>query len=131
MVVLAVLIFPFLTWLTGGLDERFGWSGPIPVALWVAAAVLFLAGGLIVLWSMMANRFFSATVRIQTERGHHVVSAGPYRLVRHPGYTGSIVYQLAVPLVLGSWWALIPSALAAVTFVIRTAREDRTLHDEL
>lgn len=131
LVIPAVLIFPLLTWLTAGLDERFGWSGPVPIALWIVAIVLFVAGAMIVLWAMMANRFFSSTVRIQTERNHTVASHGPYRIVRHPGYMGSILYQLATPLVLASWWALVPSALAVVCFIIRTALEDRTLRSEL
>lgn len=131
LVIPAVLIFPLLTWLTAGLDERFGWSGEVPTALWIAAIVLFVAGAMIVLAAMMANRFFSSTIRIQTERNHTVASHGPYRFVRHPGYTGSILYQLATPLVLASWWALVPSVLAVVCFILRTALEDRTLRREL
>lgn len=86
---------------------------------------------MITLWAMAANRFFSATVRIQEEHGHSVISQGPYRFVRHPGYTGGIIYQIAVPLVLGSWWALIPSLLAVACFILRTALEDHTLQAEL
>lgn len=124
---LAVLVFPILTWLTAGFDHRSGWSGSIPSILWVIAISLFLAGALITLWAMTANQFFSATVRIQEELGHTVVSQGPYRFVRHPGYSGGIVYQIAVPFVLGSWWALVPSLLAVACLVLRTALEDRTL----
>ena len=131
LVILAVLVFPFLTWLVAGLDERFGWSGSIPTALWIIAILLFVGGALITLAAMTANCFFSATVRIQSEREHAVVSHGPYRLVRHPGYTGGIIYQLAVPLVLGSWLAIAPSLLAVACFILRTALEDRTLRSEL
>ena len=74
---------------------------------------------------------FSKIVRIQTERGHTVVDTGPYRLVRHPGYAGMIVFMLASALALESLWALIPAALVAVVLVIRTALEDRTLLAEL
>lgn len=131
LVILAVLVFPLLTWLTAGLDERFGWSGSIPAAVWIIAVLLFLGGALLTLWAMAANRFFSATVRIQTERGQTVVSGGPYRFVRHPGYTGAIIYQVAVPLVLGSWVAMVPSALAVACHILRTALEDRALRSEL
>lgn len=131
LVIPAVLIFPLLTWLTAGLDERFGWSNGVPTALWIVAILLFMAGSLIVLWAMIANRFFSSTARIQTERNHTVVSHGPYRFVRHPGYTGAMVYQMAVPLVLNSWWAFVPSLLAVACLVLRTALEDRMLHHEL
>ncbi len=75
--------------------------------------------------------FFAATVRIQSERGHTVATGGPYRLVRHPGYLGALVFQLATPFTLGSWWALIPSGLASLLYVVRTALEDKTLLDEL
>jgi protein-S-isoprenylcysteine O-methyltransferase Ste14 len=80
---------------------------------------------------MLTNEFFSRDVRIQEDRGHAVVSDGPYRLVRHPGYAGFIVATLATPLVLGSLWALIPAALATAGLVVRTALEDRTLKEEL
>jgi protein-S-isoprenylcysteine O-methyltransferase Ste14 len=70
-------------------------------------------------------------VRIQKERGHTVVTDGPYRLVRHPGYVGSILSLMAAPFLLGSRWALIPAVLGVAGYVVRTALEDRTLQDEL
>jgi protein-S-isoprenylcysteine O-methyltransferase Ste14 len=80
---------------------------------------------------MVTNRFFSATVRIQADRGHVVVDRGPYRYVRHPGYAGALAFTLASPVALGSWRALIPAALTAAVLVLRTALEDRTLRAEL
>ena len=80
---------------------------------------------------MAANAFFSAVVRIQDDRGHAVASGGPYRFVRHPGYSGSLAFELATPIMLGSLWALIPSGLNALLIVVRTALEDRTLNEEL
>src|SRR5207249_4357953 len=81
-------------------------------------------------WAMI-NRFFSSVVRIQTERGHHVVTVGPYRYVRHPGYAGAIAGFLAGPVVLGSWWA-IAAVVPIVAFVLwRTAAEDRFLREKL
>ncbi len=79
----------------------------------------------------LVNRFFSAVVRVQTDRGHTVVDAGPYRWMRHPAYAGGVIANLAVPLMLGSAWALIPGALTAALTVLRTALEDRTLRAEL
>jgi protein-S-isoprenylcysteine O-methyltransferase Ste14 len=79
----------------------------------------------------VVNRFFSGTVRIQTERGHHVVTDGPYRFVRHPGYAGALLGFVLIPLLLDSVWAFIPAVLLiAITFV-RTALEDATLQKEL
>ena len=82
-------------------------------------------------WALIENRFFAGTVRIQTERGHHVVSTGPYRIVRHPGYAGGLFGYLFIPLLLDSLWAWIPSILLAIVMVIRTALEDKTLQAEL
>jgi protein-S-isoprenylcysteine O-methyltransferase Ste14 len=82
-------------------------------------------------WSMAANAFFAQTVRIQEDRGHTVATGGPYRYVRHPGYVGGILFQVATPLILGSVWALIPAGLTVCLTIIRTALEDRTLLEEL
>lgn len=92
---------------------------------------LVLGWGLVHALGHDRQPFFSAMVRIQAERGHAVISQGPYRFVRHPGYAGGIVYQIAVPLVLGSWWAFIPSLLAVACLILRTVLEDHTLHSEL
>lgn len=125
------MVAPAVTWAVAGLDERFGWSGD--VGAWVQAAGFAVATGgyALTLWAMLANPFFSATVRIQRERGHTVATSSPYRWVRHPGYVGAILFQLGAPLLLGSLWALVPSAVAIPVFVLRTAREDRVLHEAL
>ena len=67
----------------------------------------------------------------RSERGHRVIDTGPYRYVRHPGYVGFVGWALSAPLLLGSWWALVPAVLTIASMVIRTALEDRTLHEEL
>jgi protein-S-isoprenylcysteine O-methyltransferase Ste14 len=128
----AIMIFGTLAVIiTAGLDARFGWSKPISPALWWTALWVAFAGQLFVLWAMASNRFFAITVRIQEEREHQVVDTGPYRYVRHPGYAGSILYTLAIPLVLGSLWTLIPAALTVALLIVRTYFEDRTLRAEL
>jgi protein-S-isoprenylcysteine O-methyltransferase Ste14 len=114
-----------------GLDIRFGWTRAFPVALQLAALVIYALAQVLITWAMMANRFFASAVRIQTERGHSVVTHGPYRVVRHPGYVGMIIQMLAAPLALGSWWAMIPGTLSAGCYVVRTALEDQTLRQEL
>ena len=78
-----------------------------------------------------ANAFFAEGVRIQEERGHTVATRGPYCWVRHPGYVGAIMGMAASPFLLGSWWAMIPAALAMAGYILRTALEDRTLLAEL
>jgi protein-S-isoprenylcysteine O-methyltransferase Ste14 len=114
-----------------GLDYRFGWSPDAPAWVKVAALVAIILGFAFSTWAMLANRFFSAVVRIQSDRGHRVVDAGPYRYVRHPGYVGAVVCYLAIPFALGTLWALVPGVLASALIVARTALEDRTLRAEL
>ena len=82
-------------------------------------------------WAMLENEHFEQLVRIQTDRGHRVVSTGPYRFVRHPGYLGAIVGAFVTPLMLGSVWTFVPAGLIAALFVVRTQLEDRTLRREL
>lgn len=112
-----------------GLDAgRFHWSHGLGVSIQLVATAAFAAGWALVSWAVIVNRFFSPVVRIQAERGHHLITSGPYRLVRHPGYTGAIVGFLSGPMLLGSWWALLPAAALALFIVIRTSSEDRFLH---
>lgn len=121
-----------LTWVvTAGLDARFQWSAEMPAWAWGLSLVVGFAASLFTLWAMVANRFFAATVRIQADRGQQVVDSGPYRVVRHPGYLGSVVFDLCVPFILGSWWASIPALLTVILTFVRTALEDRTLQAEL
>jgi len=131
LVVLFGLVSTPASLVVAGLDVRFGWSPPLPLALQLAAlSVGVLACGL-GFWAMVSNTFFSTFFRIQTERGHAVVSAGPYRIVRHPGYVGVIAFLLATPLILGSLGALVPAGVGAAILIVRTALEDQTLHREL
>jgi protein-S-isoprenylcysteine O-methyltransferase Ste14 len=80
---------------------------------------------------MASNKYFSTFIRIQMDRGHTVAIGGPYRYVRHPGYTGYSMSFFAMSLALGSLWAIIPAGLIACLLVVRTVLEDRTLHKEL
>ena len=123
-------IFPLGTLIVCGLDARFGWSQVLPV-LQMAAFTLIIVGLILSDWAMIENRFFSPVVRIQHERGHTVVTTGPYRYVRHPGYAGGILVNLLTPLMLGSWWGIIPAILTVAVTAIRTALEDKTLQEEL
>jgi len=121
-----------LAWVvTAALDARFNWSSPVSPWFWIPALAVGLAASAFTLWAMITNRFFAATVRIQAERGQSVVNSGPYRIVRHPGYLGSLVFDLVAPLILGSWWAYIPVAITMALIILRTALEDRTLQAEL
>jgi protein-S-isoprenylcysteine O-methyltransferase Ste14 len=128
---LAGSFLPLAGWIVAGLDIRFGWSPQMPPAVQIGAAVFFLLGWALLIWAMASNPFFSLIVRIQEDRGHTVASGGPYRYVRHPGYVGAILFQLALPFIFGSFWAFIPMGLSAPVYIVRTALEDKTLQDEL
>jgi protein-S-isoprenylcysteine O-methyltransferase Ste14 len=131
MVGFVVLLGPMATWITAGLDARYHWStglSSLTIAAGIAVAAL---GGALLVWAMGSNRFFSSVVRIQSDRGQTVVTSGPYRLIRHPGYAGTFAFLLATPLILNSRWALIPAAVTAAATMLRTALEDRTLRNEL
>lgn len=114
-----------------GLDRLYGWSSAFPLWVNVTALFVMIVGYSFSSWALIVNRFFSGTVRIQTERGHHVVTDGPYRIMRHPGYAGGLLGFVMIPFLLDSLWALIPTALLTVVLVIRTALEDATLQKEL
>jgi len=118
-------------YIIAGLDQRFGWTGEISLTLQLVAFILCVLGYAMVVWATAANTFFSQIVRIQTERDHTVVTNGPYRFIRHPGYAGAVVYELFVSVLLTSWWALFVSMLNVVLLIIRTLLEDRTLQAEL
>ena len=114
-----------------GLDVgRYGWSalGAQYAALGLA---LMAVSSVLISWSMAVNPYFEPTVRIQGDRGHRVVSTGPYGLVRHPGYLSGILWAVSVPLVVGSFYAFVPVLLYSVLMVLRTQLEDRTLQGEL
>jgi protein-S-isoprenylcysteine O-methyltransferase Ste14 len=117
--------------IVAGLDERFGWSSQMVPVIHLTGLTFFALGQGLFSWAMASNEFFSTAVRIQMDRGHTVATSGPYRYVRHPGYTGYIVSSLGMALALGSLWAIIPAGLVACLLVVRTVLEDRTLQDEL
>jgi protein-S-isoprenylcysteine O-methyltransferase Ste14 len=110
---------------------RFGWEPRIPLGVFVLGVAVFVAGHFLFLWAKSANKFFATVVRIQSERGQTVCKDGPYRFVRHPGYVGGILFGLGTPLILDSFWALIPAVVGAALLVVRTYLEDRTLKEEL
>lgn len=127
----ALGVTQLVRYIVAGLDQRYDWTGGFPLAAQLAALVLCILGYAIVVWATASNAFFSQIVRIQPERGHTVVSRGPYHYVRHPGYAGALLYELFVSILLASWWALLVSTVSAGLLVLRTALEDRTLQAEL
>jgi len=129
MIIYTVMLFVLFA--VAGLDAgRFGWSA-MPIALQVVGLVALAFAMAVTYWAMATNPFLSTIVRIQDDRGHYVVTSGPYRYVRHPMYAMMFLMWPGIALELGSWWALLPAAVIVIVFVIRTALEDRTLQAEL
>jgi len=131
--VLLVLMLPATLALpvVAGLDAvRLQWM-PLPPWTIIAGVVLHVAGDILVLWAMAVNPYLEKTVRIQEERGHQVITTGPYRYIRHPMYAGSLPMIAAMPLILGSCWTFLPVGIMAILLIIRTIYEERTLRNEL
>ena len=124
-------IFTIAELIIPGLDHRYRWTRPLPMWATLLGLTLVVIGTAALIWAMRVNRFFSAIIRIQKDRGHSVVTSGPYRIVRHPGYSAWILRTLGIPFLLGSIWAFIPEALFIASFILRTALEDRALRLEL
>lgn len=125
------MLGPTLILLISSLDVRFGWSPALSGWIAPAALVVLALGLLLGTWAFLENKFFSGTVRIQTDRGHYVIDTGPYRYLRHPGYAGALWMYLAIPPYFGSLWGLLPALGLIAVFILRTALEDKTLQDEL
>jgi protein-S-isoprenylcysteine O-methyltransferase Ste14 len=117
--------------LVAGLDALFHWSTGFSLPVEMVGLALIIGGYLLGSYAFVENTFFSGTVRIQEERGHKVISSGPYGWIRHPGYMGSLVASLGIPLLLDSVWAFIAVVIFGVFFVIRTSLEDRFLQGYL
>jgi protein-S-isoprenylcysteine O-methyltransferase Ste14 len=124
VLLLATLVLAGLDW------GRIRWSQM--AVTWQALGMvgMLLSVGLI-FWTILSNAYLGRMVRIQEERGHQVVTGGPYRHVRHPMYVGIILLFPCMTLFLGSWWAVVCASLIAMLMVARTALEDRTLLAEL
>jgi len=110
---------------------RFRLSFSVPDSLRDAALIAFVPSCCLQGWAMIVNPFFSPLVRLQTERGHHVIADGPYRFVRHPGYLGMLIALPSSALAIGSWVALIPAACFLFTLLRRVRTEEKFLHKHL
>ena len=127
------MLLPFLLTqlVVAGLDVgRYGWSVTVHPALHAVDLLTYAAGMILAIHRLMTvNRFFSSVVRIQEERGHHLVDAGPYRFIRHPGYAGMLLAFAGVGPALGSWWSLVPLFSMVLLLLRRLLIEDRYLHE--
>lgn len=129
-------IVGLLSWLTGwsvyviaGLDQRQGWSLPVPWFMLALSIFIFLIGMGIVLWSMIENPFFST--KVEKDEDHPIISTGPYQVIRHPGYLGMMTYLSVVPIILGSLYALIPTLVLLILIYLRMRFEEHFLMHHL
>lgn len=113
-----------------GLDERFGWSHGSSEFMGIGI-VLYLLSFLFSTWAMFVNQHFEANVRIQKDRDHKVISKGPYKFIRHPGYLAFILGSVSAPLTIGSLFGLLNAGFGSILIIVRTAMEDHTLKNEL
>lgn len=119
-------------YIIAGLDSgRYHWSPDFNSSLSVTGIVFTITGQLLFVVAQKQNKFFSSTVRIQSDRNHTVCDDGLYKLVRHPAYLGSIIQAIGFPLLFGSLWSIIPVVFLIVLHLIRTSMEDKTLIKEL
>jgi len=126
-----VFVIAMLAWLAAmGLDRRTQ-SSDVPVAFQALGLVLFVLSTLFILWVFRENSFAAPVVKLQAERAQRVVSTGPYAHVRHPMYSGMILFFAGVPLLLGSWWGLAIAPVIVVLFAVRIGIEERTLREGL
>lgn len=119
-------------YIIAGFDSgRFHWSPDFHVSLYVLGIIFTILGQLLFLIAQKQNKFFSSTVRIQSDRGHTVCETGLYKFVRHPAYMGSLIQCIGFPLLFDSLWSIIPVALSIILLITRTCLEDITLKNEL
>ncbi|PPQ19133.1 Protein-S-isoprenylcysteine O-methyltransferase Ste14 [Bradyrhizobium shewense] len=128
---MSVFVVAMLAWLVLiGIDRRLQ-SSDMPVALQAFGLALFLASTLFTMWVFRENSFAAPVVKLQAERAQRVISTGPYAHVRHPMYSGMVLFFAGVPLLLGSWWGLVMVPLLVLLFAIRIGIEERTLREGL
>jgi len=120
-------IAAILAWLIViGLDRR-SLASNVPLAFQVLGFVLYLACTMFTMWVFRENSFAAPVVKLQAERAQHVISTGPYAHIRHPMYTGMIMFFAGVPLLLGSWWGLAVAPVLLLLLTVRIRIEERTL----
>lgn len=115
-----------LWFLAMGLDHRWN-SYVVAFTLRTLGLIMLVLSTVFILWVMRENSFAAPVVKVQSERGHYVVSTGPYAWVRHPMYSGTVLFFFGAPLLLGSWWGVAMAPLFIVLFAFRTRIEERAL----
>jgi protein-S-isoprenylcysteine O-methyltransferase Ste14 len=128
----ALILPPAAHWLIAGFDVgRFHWSDTIPTGVRIGGLAIFASGLALIVWAMRVNRYFSSIIRLQEDRGHELVTGGPYRWVRHPGYIAALMFCVSSGFALGSWLSMLPEIICVPLLLNRTIAEDRFLKAHL
>ena len=131
-----LIVIPILLLVFGGIAfmaadaARWRLSRMPPAGQWFGCALLLVVM-MFMYWTMQTNSFAAPVVKIQKERGQTVITTGPYAIVRHPLYFGTLFFMAATSLILGSWWGLATVPLVALAFAVRIPVEERTLREGL
>ena len=126
-----IFILVMLIWLVAiGLDRR-EQASHVPLVLQALGLAMYLLSTAFIMWVFRENSFAAPVVKVQVARHHHVISSGPYAFVRHPMYSGIMLFFVGVPLLLGSWWGVAIAPAFAVLFAIRARIEERALVEGL
>jgi len=128
---LVIFVLALLLWLVAiGLDRRAN-ASDVPLLLQALGLAMYLISIAFIMWVFRANSFAAPVVKVQAERHHRVISSGPYAFVRHPMYSGIMLFFVGVPLLLGSWWGVAIAPVFAILFAIRALIEERALVEGL
>lgn len=127
----ALLIFWFAWLATMALDAERWRLSQVPLGVQALGALCLPVSMYLCFLTFRENPFAAAVVKIQRERGHAVITTGPYRLVRHPLYAGALFWLIGTPLLLGSWYGLAATPVIIVALGARAVLEERMLTAEL
>jgi protein-S-isoprenylcysteine O-methyltransferase Ste14 len=126
-----IFVLAMLIWLVAiGLDRRTQ-ASHVPLVLQALGLAMYLLSTAFIMWVFRENSFAAPVVKVQAARHHHVISSGPYAFVRHPMYSGIMLFFVGVSLLLGSWWGAAIAPIFAVLFGIRARIEERALIEGL
>jgi protein-S-isoprenylcysteine O-methyltransferase Ste14 len=125
-----VLLAYFGIYFIAGLGNRFNWYR-LPIEFFYVGIILYLLSCVFTIWPVLENKHFEETSRIQNNRNQTVITSGPYRIIRHPGYSGITIWAIASYLMFGTPAVGIVSAVIIVIICIRTYMEDKMLKNEL
>jgi len=127
---LLVLFVYYVIYFIAGLSIRFHWSR-LPIEYFYAGIILYLLSCIFIVWPVLENKYFEETSRIQNNRAQTVITTGPYKIIRHPGYSGILIWSIASYLMFGTLAVGTVSIVIIIIICIRTHKEDKMLKEEL